>query len=593
MEYEIVNKISELPNFDKDTPVFSDIETDDLYGPLRMIQFYQPETNPKIYIVDIAPMGYNLSDWQHELRNVEDFCMAHHTVWYNSSYDLGTMNISPSMGIKHPDEVTENTKYTKRVDDLFYLMKIAYPEFQEFGLKKIVKRLRYTQGLYEGINTDEAVKGFVRGAYVSQQAFKYSALDVYALSLIWQDTKIQKMRENLSYIVDMESQAHALIYQQNGLVLDREMWKDKLEFARKEVIKYEALLPRGFNPNSYKQVRALLHIEKSAHEDLVLHKGSGEPTAHLAEYIILCKKYRKQVSYLKNIEFDRMFTKFNAAGAITGRFTSSGGCLHDHFNAQQIPRELQKLFTQDTADTKVIDLDYSTLELRLACAIYGVSHMRKQFLEGRDLHVDMALAISPKTIAPDGYPEINYRNLLPWGHPDEKFLNEKERNDAKSVNFGYVFGMSAKSYVAYAYTSYEVVVTQDKSTDIRNAYFKLYPELAQKHSYVWNNYKKPSFIVTTALGRRVKPKLGTDGINIPIQGSGAETTKLGGMYLIRENPLFLKYIYNIVHDAIYSRVPTAQHSELSEIQGKAMIKGWTEISKTNAFVYKDIPIEVE
>lgn len=593
LDYKIIHKVSELPNFDKTLPVFSDIETDDLYGPLRMIQFYQPETSPTIYIVDIAPTGYSKEEWKHQLLSIEDFCMSHWTIWYNSSYDLGTMNISPSLGIKHPSEVTEDTKYNSRVDDLFYLVKITYPEFMEFGLKKIVKKLRYTSGLYQGVKTDEAVKGFVRGAYISSQAYKYAALDVYALSLIWQDDKIQRMRKNVSYRVDMESQAYALIYQQNGLLLDREMWKEKLEFATKEVEKYQKLLPPGFNPNSYKQVRALLDITKSAHEDLIEHKGSDSPTAKLAGYIIDCKKYMKQKSYLKSIEFDKMFTKFNVAGAVTGRYTSAGGCLVDHFNAQQIPRELQKLFTQDMGDTSVIDLDYSTLELRLACAIYGVSHMRKQFLEGRDLHVDMALVSSTKTIAPDGYPEINHRNLLPWGHQDDKYMNEKERNDAKAINFGYVFGMSAKSYVGYAYTNYGVSVTQQESTNLRTAYFKLYPELAKKHSEVWNNYKKPSYIVETALNRRVKPKLGTDGINIPIQGSGAETTKLGAIYLIRDNPIMLRYIFNVVHDAIYSRVPTVEKPKYEDLQRAAMLKGWTEISKARAFIYKDIPIEVE
>jgi len=590
MQYEVINKVSELPNFDRELPIFCDIETDDLYGPLRMIQFYQPQTSPTIYIVDIAPFGYNKVDYYYELRQIEDFVMIHHTVWYNSSYDLGSMNISPSMGVKHPDEVTKDTKYEHKVDDLFYAVKTAYAEFMEFGLKKIVKKLPYTKGLYDGINTIDNPKGFVRGAYISKNAFKYAAIDVYALSLIWGDKKVQLVIENnLAYKVDMMSQAYALIYQQNGLLLDRKMWEDKLSYAEEQVIKYTKMLPAGFNPNSYKQVREFLNTDKSDHEALV----AMIETRPEAEYIINLKKFKKQVSYLKSIEFDRMYTKFNAAGAITGRFTSAGGSLHDHFNAQQIPRDFQKLFTQDTDDTVVIDLDYSTLELRLAAAMYGVPYMYKQFKEDRDLHIDMAVIASEKEIAPDGYPDINHRNMLPWGQHDDRYLNEQERNDAKAINFGYVFGMSAKKYVPYAFTNYGIKVTLEESNTLRKKYFSLYPELTKIHNKCWDGYKKPSFYVYTALGRKVKPKLGTDAINTPIQGSGAETTKLAVHYLVKENPLALKYIYNVVHDAIYERVPRAEKDYWAKLQADSMLKAWTEISKTKAFIYKDVPMKVE
>ncbi len=593
MEYKIVHKVSELPNFDKQLPVFSDIETDDLYGPLRMIQLYQPQTSPIVYILDIAPIGYDKDLYVHERLNVEDFVMSHWTIWYNSSYDLGTLNISPSLGIKHPDEVTKDIEYINKVDDLFYLVKIAYPEFMEFGLKKIVKKLSYTTDLYKGIETKEAVKGFVRGAYISQQAYRYAALDVYALSLIWEDKKIQLMRDNLSYIVDMRSQAYAMIYQQNGLLLDRKLWEDKLIVAKQKVIEYTKLLPAGFNPNSYVQVRKFLGTDKSDHEALVAFMGSGVDNAQDAEYIIELKKYKKQVTYLTSINFDRMYTKFNVAGAITGRFTSSGGSLVDGFNAQQIPRVFQDLFKQNTENTTVIDLDYSTVELRLACAMYDVSHMYKQFKEGRDLHIDMALVISDKTIAPDEFPNINHRNMLPWGDLNKEYLNEQNRNDAKSVNFGFVFGMSYKSYVPYAYTNYGVVISLEEAKDISKEYFKLYPELRIVHNHAWNNYKKPSYIVKTALGRRVKPKLGTDAINIPIQGSGAETVKLAVHYMVKTDPMCLKYIYNVVHDAIYERVNKSDEPYWSKIQRDSMLKAWDEISKTDSFKYKDVPMEVE
>ena len=233
MEYKIINSISELPEFDTELPIFSDIETSGLYTNLRMCQFLQPQTSETIFIVDIAPTGFDEETYQIELQQLKDYILHKHTVWYNSSYDLGTMNISPA-----------------RTDDLFYAMKSAYPEFQEFGLKKIVKKLRYTQGLYDSTDEDTGSKGFPRGSYVSRSAYRYAAIDVLALSLIWDDKKVQNViQNNMSYKVDMISQNYALVYQQNGLLLDRKAWKIELVKSKENLELWKKELPEDLNPN--------------------------------------------------------------------------------------------------------------------------------------------------------------------------------------------------------------------------------------------------------------------------------------------------------------------------------------------------------
>lgn len=576
MDYKIIYLLEDLPKFSTELPVFADIETDDLYGPIRMIQLYQPSVDSMVYIYDLAPTGYDITKYEPNYQDLRDYLMPLHTVWYNSSYDLGTMDIAPN-----------------KVDDLFYAVKSAYPEYMEFGLKKIVKKLRYTQDMYKGISTDEVTKGFVRGSYISKQAYDYAALDVYALSLIWEDRKIQNViQNNLSYKVDILSQHYALQYQQNGLYLDRNMWEVELNKAKSDVVTYTKLLPIGFNPNSFKQVRAHLGIESSDHEALITYAMSDKDNAIDADSIIRLKRGLKQVSYLRSIEFDKMITKFNVAGAVSGRFTSNGGSLPNGFNSQQIPRNYQKLFNQPTEDTVVIDADYSTLELRLAAAIFADQYMYNQLKQGRDLHTDIAISTTGKELHPDGL--VDDGDL--WREINTgKWVTKTDRTKAKAVNFGFVFGMSAKSFIPYAFTGYGLKYTISEATDVRNKYFAMYKDIAKHHSYVWDNYKKPGFVVETALGRRVKPKMGTDGINIPIQGSGAECTKLAVHYLIKDNPTIpmIKYIYNVVHDAIYLRVPREDEGLISTLLNEAMLKGWSEISKTKLFHFKDIPMIAE
>ncbi len=158
-------------------------------------------------------------------------------------------------------------------------------------------------------------------------------------------------------------------------------------------------------------------------------------------------------------------------------------------------------------------------------------------------------------------------------------------------NIKVVFGMSASTFVGYAYSSYGISYTEEEAKTIRDKYFRLYPTITRYHNEVWKNYKKPTYFVYTALGRKVKPNLGTDGINIPVQGSGAETTKLAVHYLVKDYGVeVLNYIYNVVHDSIAMRIPAGKEDEWSVALETSMVKAWKEISKTKLFHFKDIPI---
>jgi len=589
MNVKVITKLQELPDFSTQEPVFCDIETQGLYINVRLIQFYQPSTIDTIFLLDLAPIGYNKQEHTLMLEKTKDYMKKLHLVFYNASYDLGTLNLVPAL-----------------LDDLFYAVKSAYPHFMKFSLNLVTEKLRYGK-LYEGLDKKSLQKqGFVLGAYLSNAQLRYSAIDVLALKLMWEDKKIQDIiQNNLAYKVDILSLKYAVKYQQNGLVVDLKKRNELLEKSALSVERLTIELPEGFNPNSYKQVRKYLDTEESDHAALVRYALSNKPLANKAKDIIDIKKAKKEVSYLTSINFAKMFTKFNPAGAVTGRFTSSGGDLDNGFNSQQIPRQFQKLFKTDTKDTEVIGLDYSTLELRLACTIFGEPEMYKQLMNSEDLHTAMAAQVTGKTLHPDGLQgDTNAASGI--ADVDYEYLTHKDRTDAKSVNFGFVFGMSAKAYVDYAYTSYGLEITLDQAVKIRDAYFAKYRKFKEYHNYVWENYQKPDFVYVTALGRRVKPKLGTDGINGPVQGSGAETTKLAVHYLIKadcdrlgldsdtewEQCEVIKYIFNVVHDAIYLRVPRGTKKQWEKRLADAMVKGWEEISKVPLFKFHDIPMPV-
>jgi len=555
MEYEIIKTTEEaveiLQSYDFNTPTFLDIETEGLYGYIRLIQVYQPQASDLVYILD---MDYcNLDMVKTHLKPLW-------SIGHNLSYDFGTLNMT-----------------TARFDDTQWLSRLAYPQWQKFGLADVTDRL-VSKELYDGLDKSKLQKaGFVRGAYLSQAQLKYSATDVYALDFIWNDPKIQYARKTLAYEVDIKSLEYSIVYQQNGLLVDQAA-------VAKEIIQAEALYDEqhtqlnGLNPNSPKQVKAafkeLTGVEPESTDKsfLIRQIAEGGTKGVLAEAVFKQRRTRLRLTNLNKYNKPKVYTRFNPAGAATGRFASTGGDgLPNSINAQNITRDLQYIFNADTEDTVVVHADYSTAELRAGCSIMQDGGMYKDLMNGIDLHKIAA------TLAMGGKPED---------------VDKEARQRGKAISFGFIFGMSAPSFVDYAYDNYGVVFTLKEAKAVKAAYQRRYPGIARYAQARWNDYKT-NFVVTPQ-GHVNKPRLGTDAINHATQGCIAETIKLAlGFLVVDSKGVALEYIYNIVHDSMYLRVPRGQEEMWADRVVDAMRKGWQEMCKLDMLYYKDIPMPIE
>lgn len=540
VQFKIIASLDELSHFKTDVETFADIETDGFYTYTRLIQLYQPATDPLIYIIDcdIIPV-----------ESAKKFITPLWTIWQGCSYDFGTLSMT-----------------TDKFDDTLYLARSAYPQWQDFTLDNIVAQLGHNK-LYEGLDKKKLQKaGFKRGAYLSNAQLKYSATDVYALSLIWQNKQFQRCRELLSYKIDILNVKYAIQYQQNGLLVDQASVRRELD-ALEDVIAENEKVLNGLNPNSPKQVKEALGIASSSKDVMIPLIASGNK---IAKVVFEQRRLLKRRTMLNNYNYPKVITFFNPAGAATGRFTSTGGDYPNGINAQQITRNLQYLFQADTEDTVVIHADYSTAELRAGCSIMKDEAMYNELKSGMDLHKIAATLAIPKK-------------------PEE--ITKEERQKGKAISFGFIFGMSAPSFQEYAYLNYGVTFTAEECIDIKKKYSTKYTGINRYHKELWNNYKTTP--VVTPLGRRNQARLGTDAINFATQGCIAETTKLAVHYLVTEYPGAIKCIYNVVHDAMYLRVPKGDEHIWSDRLIAAMKKGWTEMCKTPMLYYKDIPMPVE
>lgn len=575
-----------------EVPTFCDTEGGGLYIDLRLIQCYQPDVNSE----DVIFYDTDKID----LETIKLGIKPLHTVFWNAPYDCGALNMTSA-----------------KIDDLQKAVKIAYPEFQEYALDIVAKKMGYAH-FYEGLNKKELQKArFLPGAYLSHEQKKYAAVDVLILAEIWKDKKVQDViANNLAYKVDMLSLEYCVQYQQNGIPVHRENLLKQIDINSKVVDEMQAkidnyieeqfiladtypqsnaivytstwkgkdlnrqwsdwdifnfLRQKPFKVNSYQQLRLLFKSDNSDAPFLLRQISEGN---ELAKWILECKRAGKQLSYMESIKpFEKMYTKFKPGGAATGRFTADGGDLKDGFNAQQIPRKLKHIFGVSEDSGKIlVGADYATLELRIAAAIYEDKNMYDKLMNGADLHTETAKAM------------IGHDN---WTKTD--------RQNAKPVNFGYTFGMGIATFIEMAFNDYGLVFTEAEAKEFRKKFFDTYPDIARYHNNIWTKMQQGNYIYSTALGRRTMPMLGTDAINGPVQGTGGDCTKLAIHYMCKENPVTVKKIINVVHDSITMCIDNIPEeiAYWSELLRSCMVKGWTEISKCPIMKFKDIPMNVE
>lgn len=543
IKYKVVDTLDGL-EFNPDLPVFADIETGGLYIDVRLVQLYQPETYDEVIILDTDIIS---------LKEIKKFIKPLWTIWYNASYDFGSLNMT-----------------TDRFDDLYYLVRTAYPEFMEFALDKVVEKFGLAK-YYEGLDKKQLQKaGFLKGTYLSHSQLLYSATDTVVLSMLWQNKRIQKVRDIVAYKIDILNLEYAVKYQRNGLIVDQAKVREELDKLVDVIAENDKALG-GLNPNSPKQVKEYLGTESSSKEILIDMIANGnEDQKRMAKLVYEQRRLLKRRTFLESYNYSKVYTRFNPAGAATGRFTSTGGDLPQGINAQQITRSLQYLFNGNTEDTVAVHADFSTAELRAGCSIMRDETMYEELKAGKDLHKIAA------TLALGGRPED---------------VSKADRQKGKAISFGFIFGMSAPSFVEYAFVNYGVTFTLEEAKLIKHRYSERYKNISAYTKKWWNDYATE--FVQTPLGRRNKARLGTDAINYATQGCIAETTKLSIHYLVKDYPEALDYIYNVVHDAIYLRVPKGEEEQWADRLAVAMKRGWAEMCKCPMLYFKDIPMPVE
>ena len=270
----------------------------------------------------------------------------------------------------------------------------------------------------------------------------------------------------------------------------------------------------------------------------------------------------------------RLYGDFHQLGAATGRMSSSKP------NLQNMPKDTRyrSCFVAQPGYA-LVKADYSQVELRIAAVLYADPVMMAAYQAGADLH------------------QLTAAKLL--GLP-ESAVTKEQRQMAKSVNFGMLFGMGAASLQVYAYHNYGVVITLDEAKGYIQEFLRTYPGAAQYRKQATNDRTEE---VRTKTGRRQllpsKVKQWADGsvgqdfrftsrLNTPIQGTAADVMKLAlaKLYRHRQDVPGVR-LCCAVHDEVVTEAPLSQVAQAEAWLREHMMAAFVAIVGT------DVPCAVD
>ena len=267
-------------------------------------------------------------------------------------------------------------------------------------------------------------------------------------------------------------------------------------------------------------------------------------------------------------ETQRIHTTFSQTVAATGRLASVGPNLQNIPIRSEQGREIRKAFVARDENYVLVSADYSQIELRIIAELSQDPIMMEAFQKGEDIHRTTAAKVFNVAL-------------------DE--VTREQRSQAKTVNFGIVYGVSAFGL------SEQTGLSRAESKQLIDAYYETYPTLKKFMEEQIHQAREKGY-VETILGRRrylkdinsrnhvVRSFAERIAVNAPIQGSAADIIKIAMINLqkvLKEN--YQTKMLLQVHDELVFDVPK---SELETI--KPIIKETME----NA-VKMQVPLEVE
>lgn len=411
-----------------------------------------------------------------------------------------------------------------------------------------------------------------------KDAAEYGAEDaVYTLRL-WEP--LQKELAKMDYerfFFYQEMPLLKVLFQMEGIgaFVDTKTLKEletelqqRIEKLEKEICDMAGL---EFNIGSPKQLGEVLfdtlglpEIKKRSTDAAVLEELSFKAPHPIVFAVIEYRELKKmQSTYvsvlptLVNPETKRIHTSFVQWGTATGRLSSRDPNLQNIPVRSDLGKKIRAAFVPQDPNNVILAVDYSQIELRMLAHLSGDSALIESYKEGIDIHARTAAAIYDVRL-------------------DQ--VTSDMRRDAKVVNFGVLYGMTAFRL------SRDLKIPMAQAKAFIDGYFDMYQGVqgfiettkqdAHKNGYVETLSGRRRYIAGIDSSDRMESQMAERmAVNTPVQGSAADLIKIAMIRIqkrINDEQLPLKMMLQ-VHDELVFECPRDRVEELS-----AMVKSEME-----------------
>lgn len=375
----------------------------------------------------------------------------------------------------------------------------------------------------------------------------------------------------LSLLDTLEMPLSYILYQmqREGILVQKEALKQYGEDLIERIEELEASIyeraGETFNINSPKQLGEILfeRLEMpggkktktgySTAADILEKLAPDYPiVTEVLEYRTLAKlKSTYAEGLFKCIEEDdRIHSHFNQTITATGRISSTEPNLQNIPMRMELGRQIRKVFIPKEGFI-FVDADYSQIELRILAHMSEDDKLIQAYREQEDIHRLTASQVF---------------------HTPFEEVTDLQRRNAKAVNFGIIYGISAFGL------SQDLSITPKEADQYRKQYFATYPKVKVFLDTLIETAKETGAIATLLGRRRPLPEIQSSNfmqrsfgervaMNSPIQGTAADIIKIAMLNVynaLEERQLQSKLILQI-HDELLLEVAIEEVEEVKKL----------------------------
>ncbi len=452
------------------------------------------------------------------------------------------------------------------IDDTIIMAYLLYGPRSGLSMDDLAKRLlQYTTIKYSDICGTG--KNKITFDYAPlEKASEYAAEDADITLRLYNILKPELLKTELLNVYEsIEKPLIKVLFkmENEGIKVDEKMLIDVRSKMITEMAvledKVKSLAGQDFNINSPSQLGEIL-FEKMEHTggsktkegrwstdaetlETLAEEQESEIASLMLEYRAMAKiNSTYAVGLLEQIDKKtlRVHTDFSQTVTNTGRLSSNNPNLQNIPIRTELGKTIRRAFVAKEGHS-FVSADYSQVELRLIASVADVKKLKQSFLDNEDIHARTASYV--------------------FGVPLAEVSSDLRRN-AKAINFGIVYGISAFGLAR------QLGISRGEAAEYIKSYLGQYPEIEEYMSLI-KEYAHTNGYVKTLMGRRcyldginssnksAKGYAERAAINAPMQGGGADIIKMAMIKLdkeLKKQNLNGKVLLQ-VHDELLLEVP--------------------------------------